>query len=47
MEHFIGQYGTYCEYCLTRWQAATVFDYTVLLVMIVTGGWVTSRLQSR
>jgi hypothetical protein len=44
MEHFI----TYsCDYCLTRWQAATLFDYGVMAVMIITGGWLTSRLQSR
>lgn len=47
MEHFIGHYGPYCDYCLARWQAATMFDYCMLLAMIVTGGWVTSRMQSR
>jgi hypothetical protein len=44
MEHFI-LYS--CDYCLTRWQAATLFDYGVMAVMIITGGWLTSRLQSR
>jgi hypothetical protein len=47
VEHFIGHYGPYCDYCLARWQAATMFDYCMLLAMIVTGGWVTSRMQSR
>jgi hypothetical protein len=47
MERLIGHYGPYCEYCLARWEAATLFDYGVVLVMIITGGWLTSRLQSR
>ncbi len=47
MEHFIGHYGSYCDYCLTRWQAATTVDYCMLLTVIITGGWLTSRLQSR
>jgi hypothetical protein len=46
MDRFIGHYGHYCDYCLARWEAATTFDYCVLLVMIVTGGWLTSRMQS-
>jgi hypothetical protein len=47
MEHFIGHYGPYCDYCLARWQAATILDYCTLLALIVTGGWLTSRMQSR
>jgi hypothetical protein len=47
MERFIGHYGPYCDYCLARWQAATLFDYLILLAMIASAGWVASRLQSR
>ena len=47
MDRLIGHYGPYCDYCLARWEAATLFDYGVVLVMIITGGWLTSRLQSR
>jgi hypothetical protein len=47
MDRLIGHYGPYCDYCLARWEAATLFDYSMVLVLIITGGWVTSRMQSR
>jgi len=53
MDRFIGHfghycnYGYYCDYCLARWKAATMFDYSILLVVIIVGGWLASRLQSR
>jgi hypothetical protein len=47
MDRFIGHYGPYCDYCLARWEAATLFDYSIVLVMIIASGWLTSRMQSR
>ena len=47
MDRFISHYGQYCDFCLARWEAATMFDYSVLLAVIITGGWLTSRLQSQ
>jgi hypothetical protein len=47
MDRLIGHYGPYCDYCLARWEAATLFDYSIVLALIITGGWVTSRMQSR
>jgi hypothetical protein len=47
MDRFIGHYGHYCDYCLARWEAATMFDYSILLAVIIISGWLTSRLQSQ
>jgi hypothetical protein len=47
MERLIGHCGHYCDFCLARWQAATVFDYSILLTVIIAGGWLLSRLQSQ
>jgi len=47
MDRLIGHYGLYCEHYLARWEAATLFDYCIVLVVIITGGWLTSRVQSR
>jgi hypothetical protein len=47
MERLVGHYGRYCEYCVARWEAATMFDYSILLAVIITVGWLLSRLQSK
>jgi hypothetical protein len=39
--------GGWCEFLLTRWQNATSLDYCFVCVVIVTSGWLISRLSSR
>jgi len=36
-----------CEFLLTRWQTATSFDYYAASFVIITSGWITSRMTSR
>jgi hypothetical protein len=45
--HYVGHYGHYCDFCLARWEAATMFDYSILFTVIVAGGWLLSRRQSQ
>ena len=47
MERLMLHCGHYCDYCLTRWQAATMFDYSFLLAVIIAGAWLLTRQQSQ